>query len=320
MPAILEMRCLYMYTIENNTIYRSECKIEKVINKIHGDVSVAISGGADSDILIDLFERLKYNLHANINYYFVDTGIEYHATKKHIEYLQERYNTDIKTIKPLNTVPYVVKHYGQPFINKRVSNLIERLQQHNFEFNNDLDFRLASEKYKNCRAALRWFYSDFGENSRYNITNNKLLFEFLQISPPTFAISSKCCDICKKQTMHQIKGDLNVNGIRKCEGGIRQKINNCFNADIAMFYPLLWYTNDDRKYYEYKYNIVHSDCYSVYGLPRTGCAGCPFAIGFENELEIIRKFEPQLYNAVNNFFALSYEYTREYRKFKGGVL
>lgn len=48
-------------------------------------------------------------------------------------------------------------------------------------------------------------------------------------------------------------------------------------------------------------------------MRRTGCAGCPYGKNFEEELEIIRKYEPRLYNAVNNIFGKSYRYTRNYR-------
>lgn len=63
------------------------------------------------------------------------------------------------------------------------------------------------------------------------------------------------------------------------------------------------------------YDIEHSKCYTEYGLKRTGCAGCPFGRDFEYELEVIQKYEPKLYKAVNNIFGDSYEYTRKYREF-----
>ena len=50
-------------------------------------------------------------------------------------------------------------------------------------------------------------------------------------------------------------------------------------------------------------------------MKRTGCAGCPFGRDFEYELEVIQKYEPRLYKAVNNIFGESYEYTRRYREF-----
>lgn len=46
-----------------------------------------------------------------------------------------------------------------------------------------------------------------------------------------------------------------------------------------------------------------------------GCA-CPFGSKFDDELNEIQKHEPKLYNAVNNIFGKSYEYTRKYKKFK----
>lgn len=52
-----------------------------------------------------------------------------------------------------------------------------------------------------------------------------------------------------------------------------------------------------------------------YGMSRTGCCGCPCALNFESELEILKTYEPKLYKAVTNVFKDSYEYTRKYREF-----
>ena len=109
-------------------------------------------------------------------------------------------------------------------------------------------------------------------------------------------------------------------GLRQSEGGVRSvRIKSCFTPrgkQIAQFRPLFWMTDDDRSQYEAEHHIVHSDCYSVYGLSRTGCACCPFGSRFENELEVAQKYEPKLYQAVNNIFGDSYQYTRMYREFK----
>lgn len=60
---------------------------------------------------------------------------------------------------------------------------------------------------------------------------------------------------------------------------------------------------------------MHSKCYTEYGLKRTGCVGCPYGRDFENELEVVQKYEPKLYKAVCNIFKDSYEYTRKYKAF-----
>ena len=62
--------------------------------------------------------------------------------------------------------------------------------------------------------------------------------------------------------------------------------------------------------------MCHSRCYTKYGLPRTGCACCPFGSNFEAELEAAEKYEPKLHMAALKVFGDSFEYTRAYRKFR----
>ena len=115
------------------------------------------------------------------------------------------------------------------------------------------------------------------------------------------------------------KYDLNILGVRKAEGGIRaNKIKSCFDENgntYDNYRPLFWYKNEDKSDYDNYYNIIHSKCYSEYGLVRTGCVGCPFNREFEFELEVVQKYEPKLSVAINNIFGKSYEYTRMYRLF-----
>lgn len=79
--------------------------------------------------------------------------------------------------------------------------------------------------------------------------------------------------------------------------------------------PIFWLKQEDKEEYERHFNVQHSDCYTKYGLKRTGCAGCPFGKNFEYELEIMKKYEPKLYKAALHIFGASYEYTRAYKKF-----
>lgn len=72
--------------------------------------------------------------------------------------------------------------------------------------------------------------------------------------------------------------------------------------DMTTIDPFFLYTNQDKIDYEIAYDIKHSRCYSEYALKRTGCAGCPFGRDFEFELQVIKKYEPKLFNAVNNIF------------------
>ena len=199
--------------------------------------------------------------------------------------------------------------------------MMSRLQRHNFKWE-DESFEVLYERYPKCKVALLWWTNGF-KSDMFNIRRNKSLKEFILSNPPRFKISNLCCKYAKKDIAHHVVKefdcDLNVIGVRKYENGIRQAIKSCFDEkidDCDVYRPLFWYTNQDKKEYEEFYNIKHSNCYSEYGLLRTGCAGCPFGRDFEIELDVIETFEPKLYKAVNNIFSDSYEYTRKYREFK----
>ena len=62
--------------------------------------------------------------------------------------------------------------------------------------------------------------------------------------------------------------------------------------------------------------MKQNECYTTYGMPRTGCPGCPFGQQFEHELEAITEFEPKLDKAVNHIFKDSFEWTRKYKEFQ----
>lgn len=180
-------------------------------------IMVAISGGADSDIMLDLVHRICDGVH----YVFFDTGLEYEATKEHIKYLEKKYDVKIEVEKAKKKIPTTCKQYGQPFLSKRVSELMERLQRHGFQWEDEpLDVLL--KRYPKCRAALRWWCNDF-PHRKYNIQENKWLKEFLIANPPTFHISNKCCQYAKKDAGKDYKKrneiQLSVVGIRKAEGG-----------------------------------------------------------------------------------------------------
>lgn len=265
----------------------------------------------------------KCDINKKIDYVWFDTGLEYEATKDHLKYLENRYGIEIKSYKAIKPIPVSCKNYGQPFISKFVSEQIGRLQRHDFKFE-DKSFEELSKDYPSIVSSVRWWCNMYKPiTGTFNIARNKWLREFLIENPPNFKISSHCCKYAKKDVVHKLikenNYDLNIFGIRKSEGGIRSKIyKNCFDdncGECDSYRPLFWYTDFDKQQYENHFGIIHSRCYTEYGLHRTGCAGCPFGKNFEFELSVIQQYEPKLYRAVNNIFGDSYEYTRKYRRF-----
>ena len=259
-----------------------------------------------------------------ITYVWFNTGIEYQATKDHLNYLEQKYNIEILRIKSDIPVPLSCTRYGIPFISKNVSSMLDRLQKAQFDFKQDgnKDYEFLINKYKGMDSSFKWWCNMYGA-STFNIKRNKWLKEFLIENPPTFKISSKCCSYAKKKPIHKFlkehKFDLNCSGVRRAEGGIRATAyKNCFDNNLGKadnYRPLFFYTDKDKMEYEDHCDILHSKCYTEYGLKRTGCSGCPYGRDFEFELNVIQKYEPKLYKAVMNIFGESYEYTRKYKEF-----
>lgn len=293
----------------------------KIINSHYKNISCSVSGGSDSDIMVDMLSKLDAEKKAK--YICFDTGLEYEATKRHIKYLEQKYGIIIEVIPAQKPIPTCCKEYGQPFLSKRVSDYIARLQSHNFKWE-DKSFDELYSGYPNCKVALRWWCNLWGQGSKFNIEYNKWLKEFIILNPPTYNISNKCCYYAKKAVAIKYQEDNNIDlsivGVRKSEGGTRASAyKNCFTANedgVDEYRPLFWYRNETKSIYEEYYKVAHSDCYCKYGLKRTGCAGCPFGQDFEFELEVIKAYEPKLYKAVNNIFGESYEYTRRYHEFR----
>ena len=306
-----------------------DCWIQDAIFKANNHIEeskkilCAVSGGSDSDIMLDLLHTLDDE--KKIVYVWCDTGLEYEATKRHLKELEERYNIEIVRLKAKVPIPFAVRKYGLPFLSKQVSEYIMRLQKHNFQWE-DEPFDVLYAKYPKCKGALRWWCNDFGENSKFNISYNAYLKEFMIQNPPDFPISSKCCYFAKKSPVgsYIANGDFDIacTGVRKAERGIRSSAyKSCFTPSptyngTAQYRPLFWFDKQSKDTYKEAHNITYSDCYEVWGLDRTGCAACPFGKFFEFELGCIEKYEPKLYNAVWKIFGKSYEYTRKYREFQ----
>lgn len=236
---------------DNQVIIDNLTKAYNRINSaIYSKVLCAISGGADSDVLLDICFRCDRD--NKVDYIWYDTGLEYQATKDHLKHLEEKYNITIKKIKAIKPIPLSCKEYGQPFVSKLVSDYLYRLQRHNFQWEDD-DFDTLYKKYPKCKSALAW-WCNINLTDSFNIKRNKFLKEFIIANPPTFKISSKCCEYAKKNVAKKAltdgQYDLNVLGIRKYEGGLRSvAYKSCFDSGsdgYDNFRPLFWYTNQDR--------------------------------------------------------------------------
>jgi 3'-phosphoadenosine 5'-phosphosulfate sulfotransferase (PAPS reductase)/FAD synthetase len=296
-------------------------KLKQILRKYKNPV-VCYSGGSDSDLIMWMLRNNGIHLQA----VFYDTGIEYQATKNHVSWMREHHGFDIDVIKPTMPIPTSNKTYGHPFISKRVSDYIERLQRHNFDFKShgNLNFDELWELYPNAKSALQWWTNGNGNGSSFNISRNKYLKEFIMAEGGIpFRVSGRCCEGAKKKPIKKYakeRGiDLAILGLRRAEGGLRiDRYKSCYHNTkngMSLFMPLWWMTNADKEVGNTKYEIVNSEAYRTYGLKRTGCAGCPFGRNFQDEVDMILLNEPKLAKGIKNIFSPSYEFTKKYREF-----
>ena len=311
----------------NYTIYTALCKAQRIMMRSSSPVC-SISGGSDSDIVLDMIHRVDED--GKVKYFWIDTGLEYKATKEHLDFLEQKYGIEIERIKPDKPIPTCIKEYGVPFLSKYVSEQMMRLQKHGFQWE-DEPLEVLMQKYPKCKTALQWWcgerYSDaegVQKISRFSITRNRFLKEFIMQNPPDFPISNKCCEYAKKKPAKKFvkanDADLDITDIRQAEGGIRSAsyktcFSECKSKGCNSFRPVFWLTDRDKKDYEDFFGVTHSRCYTEYGLRRTGCVGCPFSKHINEELAVIEKYEPNLYKAAMHLFGKSYEYTAKYRAF-----
>ena len=314
--------------------------------KQHPNAICSYSGGADSDILIDLIERTRelFNL-PPVKYVFFNTGLEMQATKRHVEETAEKYGVEIEECRPKINIVKASREHGIPFMSKFFSQALGDWQKKGVPMSIIDEYEKAEDKvatfqkfvlcYPKSKRLINFLLNtDRNGVQHFNqlgFQSKKYLREYMEKYPPDFQISAKCCDYCKKQLAHRVqKGfDMVITGERMAEGGIRaankqmletNPLNTmCFfeqSNGQYRFRPLYYVSDKDKAWYKEYYNIRYSDAYEVYGLTRTGCCGCPISCKAVEDLEKIRPYEPNVVKAAWNIFGKSYEYRQKYNEYK----
>lgn len=312
--------------------------------KEHPNAVCSYSGGADSDIMIDLIERTRTMFKLPpIEYVFFDTGLEMQATKDHVKQTAEKYGVEIKECKPKrgNDIVSTVHREGQPFVSKIMSGGLSEWQKKGVPLSIAEEYEQAEDKeakrkelkerYPKCESLINFLCccNAAGEprpNIQLVINSSKYMRDFIAEHPPTFKISAKCCDYCKKATAHKVQKpfDMIITGERRDEGGMRSvprqdNTSLCFTETSEGKFrlrPLYYVSDKDKAWYKEYYGIRYSDAYEVYGLTRTGCCGCPISYKAIDDLEKIRPYEPTVVKAAWNLFGDSYRYRQQYNEYK----
>lgn len=312
----------------------------------HPNAICSYSGGADSDILIDVIERTRTTFDLPpVKYVFFNTGLEMEATKRHVKETAEKYGIEIEEVRPKINIVKATREHGVPFVSKIMSAGLEGWQKKGIPLSIADEYAQAEDKaakrqelkerYPKCEATINFICccNSKGEprpNIQLVINANKYMLDFIKECPPDFPISAKCCDYCKKQPAHRVQNgyEMIITGERRDEGGMRSvprseqwnETNTMCFAETSdgkyRFRPLYYVTDKDKAWYKDYYGITYSDAYEVYGLTRTGCCGCPISYKAVDDLEKIRPYEPNVVKAAWNIFGKSYEYRQKYVAYK----
>lgn len=294
------------------SIYKSDMtrvKVRETASKMfqhfrdHEAILISVSGGADSDCIVHLVcKYFPEHLH-KMHFVFVNTGLEYDATKRHLTDLESKYGIQIHRLRG-RPVPAVVREYGVPILSKLKAHIIDAYIRGTTWGGQ----WLRGEKIRGGKDGSGYHALVFTENQRQ-------LAEYCK--EHGIKVSSKCCDLSKKKPLFKYMKengiDLDVTGERKAEGGQRALAHRtCFESHenkADKYMPLFWWEDDDKADFVQTEGIIHSDCYTVYGMRRTGCCGCPFALDIAENLRTMRIYEPKLYKACMSVFGEAYRLT-----------
>ena len=328
--------------------YDSDLKFQNISGIIarrlleHPNAICSYSGGADSDIMIDLIARTRQAFKLPpIQYCFFNTGLEMEATKDHVKATEKKYSVEIQEYRPKINIVQATRQHGLPFVSKIMSAGLEEWQKKGIPLSIADEYDKAEDKqakraelkerFPKCESVINFLcccdkYGNPRPNIQLVINSSKYMRDFIAECPPDFQISAKCCDYCKKQVAHRVQKpfEMIITGERRDEGGMRsvpRKDNTalCFTETGDGKYrlrPLYYVSDKDKAWYKEKYGIRYSDAYEVYGLTRTGCCGCPISYKAVDDLKMIEPYEPNIVKAAWNIFGKSYEYRRKYNEYK----
>ena len=310
--------------------------------KEHPNAICSYSGGADSDILLDVIEKARalFDL-PPVKYVFFNTGLEMQATKGHVKRQAEKYGVEIVTARPKVNIVQSTRRFGIPFVSKIMSMGLEGWQTKGIPLSIADEYDQAEDKaakraelkerYPNCESVINFLCccNSAGEprpNIQLVINSSRYMRDFIEEYPPDFKISARCCDYCKKQVAHNVQKsfEMIITGERRDEGGMRSvpkkdSTQMCFTENMYGQFrlrPLYYVSDKDKAWYKETYGIRYSDAYEVYGLKRTGCCGCPISFRAVDDLKIIEPYEPNVVKAAWNIFGPSYLYRQQYNKYK----
>ena len=204
-------------------------------------------------------------------------------------------------IQPSIAIKQMLETYGYPFKSKEHSHKIMV-----YKSKGETDY---IKRYKDG-------INKDGSRTQFSCPK-KLLYQFDEKF--NLKISNRCCDFLKKKPANEwskkAKKEITITGMRKEEGGERTKLN-CIVTDkdgkAVKFHPLSKVDDDWEEWFIKEHNIELCKLYyPPFNFNRTGCKGCPFALGLQEQLDIMEELLPNEYKQCEIIWKPVYD---EYRR------
>lgn len=278
-------------------------------------IILAFSGGKDSTILLKLCElaiEMGY-IFKMPKIVFSDTRVEYDAIYSFIDKIKDKYDIDI--VIPEHTLMSSIKSGGFPILSKVKSEYLSTWQK-NLEDENKASNKPELGMYR----AKCLVYSNFEHINKKGelisvLSKNKIANKHIHLlhNDVEYKIGNKCCKDLKKTPLEKYYKDNDINGyfsgVRLDEGGARaMAYSSCTSVkkvggkEMFTIMPIYDWTEDDEERFIELFNVELSEAYTVYGLERTGCAGCPYARDLYKNLKALYEYEPKKYRFWVNIF------------------
>lgn len=271
-------------------VAKTKQRIREFVDKFGVEgVYVSFSGGKDSTVLLDIAR----NLYPNIEALFVDTGLEYPEIKEFVKTFD-----NVTTLRPRMGFREVIEKYGYPVHSKDQSRYIYDIKTSKSQ--KLINMRLNGSEQGNFKLSKKNYY----------------------LLDAPFKISSKCCDVMKKNPLrnhYRRTGKHPIMGMLADESAHR-KVNylktgcNAFNNTKPTSNPLGFWKEQDILAYIYEHKlpianvygevVLEEGTYKTTGVNRTGCVYCLYGIHKEttpNRIQQLKVTHPKLYEyCLNN--------------------
>ena len=168
--------------------------------KEHPNAVCSYSGGADSDIMIDIIEKARHTFNLPpVKYVFFNTGLEMKATKDHVKRTAEKYGVEIEECRPDINIVQASRKYGIPFVSKIMSGGLSDWQRKEIPLSIVEEYDQAEDKaekrqelrerYPKCESVINFLCccNKDGEprpNIQLVINSSKYMRDFIGEYPP----------------------------------------------------------------------------------------------------------------------------------------